>query len=53
MRRSTTKKRFSDAEWYVMEVLWSEGRPLTTNEVAERVPDDPFGLSLLIGSMGP
>jgi predicted transcriptional regulator len=34
------EKRLSDAEWYVMEALWSAGRPLTAIEIAERVPDD-------------
>lgn len=34
------EKRLSDAEWYVMEVLWSAGRPLTAVEIAERVPGD-------------
>ena len=32
--------RLSDAEYCVMEALWSAGRPLTANEVAERVPGD-------------
>jgi predicted transcriptional regulator len=32
--------RLSDAEHVVMEVLWSAGRPLTANEVAELVPTD-------------
>ena len=32
--------RLSDAEWCVMEVLWSAGRPLTANEVADGVPPD-------------
>ncbi|MCL6679109.1 BlaI/MecI/CopY family transcriptional regulator [Sphingomonas sp. RG327] len=32
--------RLSDAELCVMEVLWSAGQPLTSNEVAERVPAD-------------
>lgn len=32
--------RLSDAEHVVMEVLWSAGRPLTANDVAERVPAD-------------
>ena len=32
--------RLSDAELCVMEVLWSAGRPLTANEVAELVPAD-------------
>ena len=33
-------KRLSDAEWYVMEALWSAGQPLTAVEIAERVPHD-------------
>ena len=32
--------RLSDAEYCVMEALWSAGRPLTANEVAQRVPGD-------------
>jgi predicted transcriptional regulator len=32
--------RLSDAELCVMEVLWSAGRRLTANDVAERVPAD-------------
>ena len=34
------EKRLSDAEFYVMEALWSAGRPLTAIEIAERVPGD-------------
>lgn len=34
------EKRLSDAEWYVMEALWSAGRPMTAIEIADRVPDD-------------
>ena len=34
------EKRLSDAEWYVMEALWSAGRPLTATDIAERVPSD-------------
>ncbi|MCL6728740.1 BlaI/MecI/CopY family transcriptional regulator [Sphingomonas hankyongi] len=34
------EKRLSDAEWYVMEALWSAARPLTAIEIAERVPAD-------------
>ena len=34
------EKRLSDAEFYVMEALWSAGRPLTAIEVADRVPAD-------------
>ena len=34
------EKRLSEAEWYVMEALWSEGQPLTAIEIAERVPAD-------------
>ena len=34
------EKRLSDAEFYVMEALWSAGRPLTAIQIAERVPDD-------------
>ncbi len=30
--------RLSDAEYCVMEVLWSAGGPLSATEVAERVP---------------
>lgn len=32
------EKRLSDAEFYVMEALWSAGRPLTAIEIAGRVP---------------
>ncbi|HET9356422.1 MAG TPA: BlaI/MecI/CopY family transcriptional regulator [Sphingomicrobium sp.] len=32
------EKRLSDAEWDVMEVLWSAGQPLTATDIAERVP---------------
>lgn len=32
------EKRLSEAEWEVMEVLWSSGRPLTATDIAERVP---------------
>ena len=32
------EKRLSDAEWDVMEVLWSAGQPLTAIDIAERVP---------------
>lgn len=31
------EKRLSEAEWYVMEALWSAGEPLTAIEIAERV----------------
>ena len=34
------EKRLSDAEWYVMEALWSAGKPLTAIEIAKRVPND-------------
>ena len=34
------EKRLSEAEWYVMEVLWSAGAPLTAIEIADRVPSD-------------
>lgn len=34
------EKRLSDAEWYVMEALWSAGGPLTAIEIADRVPGD-------------
>ena len=34
------EKRLSDAEFYVMEALWSAGRPLTAIEIADRVPPD-------------
>jgi predicted transcriptional regulator len=37
---SAMEMRLSDAEVCVMEVLWSAGQPLTSNEVAERVPAD-------------
>jgi predicted transcriptional regulator len=37
---SAMEMRLSDAELCVMEVLWSAGQPLTSNEVAERVPAD-------------
>ena len=33
-------KRLSEAEFTVMEALWSEGRPLTAAAIAERVPGD-------------
>ena len=33
------EKRLSDAEWDVMEVLWSAGQPLTATDIAARVPD--------------
>lgn len=33
-------KRISDAEWEVMEALWSSDDPLTATEVAQRVPDE-------------
>ena len=33
-------KRLSDAEWYVMEALWSAGHPLTAVEIADRVVHD-------------
>ena len=32
------EKRLSEAEWDVMEALWSAGRPLTATDIAERVP---------------
>lgn len=32
------EKRLSEAEWEVMEVLWSAGQPLTATDIAERVP---------------
>jgi predicted transcriptional regulator len=32
--------RLSDAEYSVMEVLWSAGEPLTAAGIAERVPAD-------------
>jgi predicted transcriptional regulator len=34
------EKRLSEAEWYVMEALWSAGQPLTATEIAERVARD-------------
>lgn len=34
------EKRLSEAEWYVMEALWSAGRPLTAVQIADRVPGD-------------
>jgi predicted transcriptional regulator len=34
------EKRLSDAEWYVMEALWSAGQPLTAIQIADRVPGD-------------
>lgn len=34
------EKRLSDAEWYVMEALWSAGQPLTATEIADRVSGD-------------
>ena len=33
------EKRLSDAEWDVMEVLWSAGQPLTATDIAARVPE--------------
>lgn len=33
-------KRLSDAEWYVMEALWSADEPLTAIDIAARVPSD-------------
>ena len=33
------EKRLSDAEWDVMEVLWSAAQPLTATDIAARVPD--------------
>ncbi len=32
--------RLSDAEYVVMEVLWSASGPLTASEIAERIPAD-------------
>lgn len=32
------EKRLSDAEWDVMEVLWSAGEPLTATDIADRIP---------------
>lgn len=34
------EKRLSDAEWYVMEVLWSAGRPIAAIDIADRVPGE-------------
>lgn len=34
------EKRLSDAEWYVMEALWSAGRPIAASDIAERVPSE-------------
>ena len=34
------EKRLSEAEWEVMEVLWSADQPLTAIDIAERVPTD-------------
>ena len=34
------EKRLSDAEWEVMEVLWSAGRPIAASDIAERVPGE-------------
>ena len=34
------EKRLSEAEWYVMEVLWSTDQGLTAVEIAERVPNE-------------
>ena len=34
------EKRLSEAEWYVMEVLWSADRLLTAVEIADRVPSE-------------
>jgi len=34
------EKRLSDAEWYVMEVLWSAGQPIAAIDIADRVPDE-------------
>ena len=32
------EKRLSEAEWYVMEALWSAGRPIAAIDIADRVP---------------
>ena len=34
------EKRLSEAEWYVMEALWSAGGPLAAIEIADRVPGE-------------
>ena len=34
------EKRLSEAEFYVMEALWSAGEPLAAIEIADRVPSD-------------
>lgn len=34
------EKRLSDAEWEVMEVLWSADQPLTATDIAQRIPAD-------------
>jgi BlaI family transcriptional regulator, penicillinase repressor len=34
------EKRLTEAEWYVMEALWSAGQPLAAIEIADRVPSD-------------
>jgi BlaI family penicillinase repressor len=34
------EKRLSDAEWDVMEVLWSAGQPLTATDIAVRIPQE-------------
>ena len=34
------KKRLSDAEFEVMEALWSAGAPLSATDIADRVPSD-------------
>lgn len=40
MKELAMEMRLSDAEYRVMEVLWSAGRPLTASEIADRVPRD-------------
>lgn len=39
-KESDVEKRLSDAEWDVMEVLWSANQPLTAIDIATRVPAD-------------
>ena len=34
------EKRLSEAEWWVMEALWSAATPLTAAQIADRVPSD-------------
>lgn len=33
-------KKMSDAERHIMEIIWSNGRPTTTREILEKLPED-------------